>query len=94
MTSEIDLTTRVRRYSDLPWRRIENEIFIITPDDGGLHNLNEVGARVWELLDGSRDVAGIVDQLLGEYEVERERLAADILGLLAKMRRADLIEVL
>ncbi|MBD3372770.1 MAG: PqqD family peptide modification chaperone [Candidatus Coatesbacteria bacterium] len=94
LTSEIDLTTRVRRYSDLPWRRIENEIFIITPDDGGLHNLNEVGARVWELLAGSRDVAGIVDQLLGEYEVERERLSADILGLLAKMRRADLIEVL
>lgn len=93
MGGHIELDTRLRRCSDLPWRRIEDEIFIITPDDGGLHSLNEVGSRIWELLDPDRDVAALVAALGEEYDVERERLEEDVLGLLTKLLKGGLVEV-
>lgn len=53
--------------------------------------LDAVGTRVWQLLGQGQTPAAVVDTLLGEYAVERTRLAADVSELLGRLEAAGLI---
>jgi chromosome condensin MukBEF MukE localization factor len=53
--------------------------------------LDEVGTRVWQLLNKGQSLDEIVNALVAEYEVERERLEADVRALLDSLREAGLI---
>jgi hypothetical protein len=58
-------------------RVIDGKAVVITIDQNELHVLNSVGTRVWELVDG-RPLHSIIDQIVAEFEVERERAARDV----------------
>jgi hypothetical protein len=58
-------------------RVIDGKAVVITIDQNELHVLNTVGTRVWELVDG-RPLHSIVDQIVAEFDVERERAARDV----------------
>lgn len=84
--------TEVRRTSHQASCILGEEAVVLQLDSGIYHGLNPVAARVWELIEASRTVAGIVDVLLDEYEVERGRCEADVENLLVAMREAGLVE--
>lgn len=60
---------------------------------GAVYTLNEVAARIWELLPAARCVDEIVDALLAEYEADRLILRADVLEFLADGIAAGVLEV-
>lgn len=60
---------------------------------GAVYTLNEVAARIWELLPTARCVDDIVDALLAEYQADRLVLRADVLGFLADGIAAGVLEV-
>lgn len=43
-----------------------------------LYTLNEVGARVYELIDGERRVRDIIDAIVSEFDVERNEAETDV----------------
>ncbi len=45
---------------------------------GMMHQLNLLGGMIWDLCDGSRTQAQVVDQLLTEFDVERAELETDV----------------
>jgi len=61
--------------------------------EGVYYGLDEVGSRVWQSIQQPRSLASITDELLQEYEVERERLEADLISLAADLCAAGLAEV-
>jgi hypothetical protein len=58
-------------------REIDGKAIVITIGRNQLHVLNGVGTRVWQLLDG-RPLSAIVDTIVEEFEVERERASHDV----------------
>ena len=68
---------------DLVTRSIAGETLIV-PVRSGISDLdctyvlNEVGSRVWELLDQRRPVDKIVEAICAEYDVPRDQAALDI----------------
>jgi len=56
-----------------------------------IYALNEVGSRVWELLNERRPVREIVAAISSEYEVTPEQAARDIGELLSSLEAAGLI---
>ena len=74
--------------------RLGDEIAILDPDSGLYFGLNEVGARVWELLQEPRSVRAVTDELLKEYEVARDRCQASVLNLAGSLLNAKLIEII
>jgi len=65
------------------FRRIEDETILvpIRNNVGDLQNiyvLNEVGARVWELIDGERDIEEISDLICAEYDITLDEAEKDI----------------
>ena len=57
------------------------------------YGVDPVGAAVWNLLQHPQSVEEMLDKLLNEYQVERERCERDLLALLEKMHAEGLIEV-
>ena len=53
--------------------------------------LNPVGSRIWELADGTRTIAQIVDVLTDEYDVDPLRAQETTLDLLNTLADKNLI---
>lgn len=51
---------------------------LLLVERGRVFELNLLGAEVWKLCDGTRDVRGIVEELLPRFEVGRDELARDV----------------
>jgi hypothetical protein len=81
---------------DLVTRSIAGEMLIV-PVRSGISDLdctyvlNEVGSRLWELLDERRPVNKIVEAICAEYEVPRDQATDDIGELLGSLETAGLI---
>ena len=69
------------------------EVVILNLQSGVYHGLNEVGARVWNLIEQPKPVKELKQTLAQEYEVEPEVCTRDLLRLLHDLKAAGLIEV-
>jgi hypothetical protein len=92
MTNPITLTDVFRRRDDVRYRIIDGEAVVIRQQAGEVLGINDVGARLLELVDGNMAVVELIDALDGEYEVERSVLERDVLEFLQEIAEAGLIE--
>ncbi|MFQ5669801.1 MAG: PqqD family protein [Acidobacteriota bacterium] len=68
-----------RRHPDAAYKIVEGEALIVVPGGEAAHHvLNEVGACIWELLDGEHDLPSIRDRLVETFQVEKEEAARDL----------------
>ena len=72
---------------------LAGEAAILNIKSGVYYGLDPVGARIWTLMQEPRAVAEIQNTITGEYDVEPERCARDLIGLLEKLLAEGLIEV-
>lgn len=69
------------------------EAVILNMGSGVYHGLNEVGAKVWDLIEQPKTVKQIKELLIEEYEVDSEVCKNDLLALLKDLQAAGVIEV-
>ncbi|MBW4557535.1 MAG: PqqD family peptide modification chaperone [Trichormus sp. ATA11-4-KO1] len=72
---------------------IGDEAVILHLKTGIYHGLNEVGARIWTLIQEPKAVKDIKQSILEEYEVASEECDRDLIALLKDFLAAGLIEV-
>jgi hypothetical protein len=72
---------------------LAGEAAILSIKNGVYYGLDPVGARIWSLVQEPRAVAEIRNTITGEYDVEPEQCARDLVGLLEKLLAEGLIEV-
>jgi len=72
---------------------LAGEAAILNVKTGVYYGLDPVGARIWNLVQEPRAVADIQNTITGEYDVEPDRCARDLAGLLDKLLDEGLIEV-
>jgi pyrroloquinoline quinone biosynthesis protein D len=66
-------------------------LVLLDPESGEYFALGEVGARIWELCDGTRSVADLVEILCQEYDAPADVIQADLEELLAELIEAKLV---
>ena len=71
---------------------LAGETAILNVKSGVYYGLDEVGARVWELIQSPRRVSEVRDALLEEYDVDPSRCEADLVTLLEQLAETELIE--
>jgi hypothetical protein len=74
-------------------RRLEHEAVVVLPDKGEVKVLNEVGAQIWALADGSRTVGDIIAALCDEFEAPPGVVEVDTLKFLAELQQKGLITI-
>lgn len=59
---------------------------------GFIYNLNELGAFVWEQLDGTNRLVDIKGMILKEFEVSSEKAEEDLCEFVRQLKEIDAIQ--
>lgn len=73
--------------------RYGREVVVLNLRDGVYYGLEDVGARVWTLLQCPMTLREIQDALVAEYSVEPERCARDVRALVDELLARGLVEL-
>ena len=81
---------------DIVSRKIADEVILVpikhnVGDLESIYTLNEVAARIWELIDGKRKMGRIRDMIVEEFEVTPEEAEKDIIGHLRQLEEIKAI---
>ncbi len=73
-------------------RVVDGLAIVITARDSTLHTFeNDVATEIWQLADGRRSVAQIVDRIAAEFDVERARAEADVVEFVRLLDQRGLV---
>ena len=75
-------------------QEVNGETVLLDLEGESYFGLDEVGTRVWQLLQAKSTVADTLDTLFQEYDVSQEQLESDVGELLEKLVDAGLIGLL
>jgi hypothetical protein len=67
-------------------------VVILDVERGAYYGLEEVGARVWALLQEPRMVSEVRDAIVAEFEVSKETCEQDLLAFLGHLADTGLID--
>lgn len=88
---------RFRKSDSMVYRKVGHQ-FILIPirhdvaDLESIFTLNEVSARIWDLVDGRLTVDAITERIVGEFEVNRKEAEEDVMRILGELRDIEGIE--
>lgn len=72
-------------------RLADGEAVLLHLDSGAYHELNPIGAAIWDLLDGHRVPSQIAGEIRARVEDPPDDLEEVVVGFLAELRQRDLI---
>ncbi len=90
--ARVQLPDRPRCHRDAICKVVDGEGLIVHARTGSYHVLNTVGTRIWQLMDGTRDLAGLTRAVAEEFEVEPQRAEADLREFLTALAGLDMLE--
>ncbi|RKY41654.1 MAG: hypothetical protein DRP81_08250 [Candidatus Omnitrophota bacterium] len=88
---------KYKKNPNMVFRKIADEVILVpirnkVGDLQSIYTLNEVGARIWELIDGKRELAKIKEILLEEFSVDVPRVEEDLKAFVQKLERIGAVE--
>ncbi len=83
--------------SSIVSRRITDEVILVpisrkVGEIDCLYALNEVGARIWDLIDGQRPLKAVRDALVAEFDVSGKEAEEDLLTLFDQLKQIGAIQ--
>ncbi len=82
-----------RRTPSVSWEAIDRETALLRVSDREVVRVNAVGARLWELADGTRSLASIAHEITVEFDVTDERALADAKSFVAELWELGAIDL-
>jgi len=81
---------RVSKAESIVFRQIADECLLIpirqnVADMESIYVLNEVGGRIWGLIDGRRQLGEIRDLLVDEFEVSSQEAETDLTAFISQL---------
>ena len=85
-----------RKNQNFVFRQIDDETILVpiknnVGDMGSIYNLNEVGAYVWEHLDGEKTLFEIKNRVADEFEVSLEDAECDLMEFVDKLEEIEAV---
>jgi len=93
MSASLSAQSIVVASSDQLSADLAGEAAVLHVPSGTYFGLDEVGARIWGLLQQPRTLAEVRDTIVSEYDVDAARCEQDILELVARLVEHGLVEV-
>ena len=89
----VSFTDRIRVPSDVLISRLQEESVLLNLDNERYYGLDDVGTRMLSALTSSDSVQSAWEQLVDEYDVDREVLRQDLVSLAERLLEQGLVEV-
>jgi coenzyme PQQ biosynthesis protein PqqD len=89
--TETSLDARPLRQEGVIAQEAQGQTVLLRLDDGGFYALDEVGAAIWELCDGTRSVVEIVATLSEQFDAPESTIRADVLEFVEELHDERLL---
>ncbi len=86
-------TATIVRSSDQVSGDLDGKVVLLSIENGEYYNMNEVGSRIWALLEKPMTVEALIAQLLAEFDVERAACEREVATFLKQLRKDRLLVV-
>lgn len=77
---------------DLVATDLDGEIVMMSIENGQYYGLDDIGSRIWTLLEKPHRVSDLCDILMQEFEVELEQCQQDVLAFLNELAEDSLVK--
>ncbi len=77
--------------SQCPVRSIGDGLVIMAPSGDTTHSLEDIGAFIWNQIDGKRTLQDILEAILSVYDVEEDTAKDDLSNFISQMLDSGLI---
>ncbi len=74
-------------------RKVDNEAVVVLPEKGKVEVLNEVGAFIWERVDGNRTLGDIAEDVCQTFDVEPAQAERDVLEFATDLLKRQVLLV-
>jgi len=85
------MTQTIKISSEVLTQEVGGETVILDLKSESYFGLDEVGTRIWQLLQEQKDIQTITATMLNEYDVEEKQLEKDIQNLLTQLNKAGIV---
>jgi Coenzyme PQQ synthesis protein D (PqqD) len=92
-SSSISKNSTVVASSDQVSSDLAGESVILNLKSSTYFGLNEVGSRIWQLIQEPKTISDVCESILEEYEVDAQTCEAEVQALLADLLAAQLVEI-
>ena len=89
----MDLQQNITVNPDVISQEVSGETVILDLNSENYFGLDEVGTRIWQLIEEKGNLQAIVDQLLSEYDVSEDQLLEDLEVLLTQVADIGLVSL-
>jgi hypothetical protein len=89
----IPFSDRIRIAPDVLFRVVADEAVLVNLNTEVYLGLNEIGTRMWDVLNSAGSVECAFETLLREYEVEPAQLRADLAAFVDELLAQKLVEI-
>ncbi|MDF1617765.1 lasso peptide biosynthesis PqqD family chaperone [Petrocella sp. FN5] len=93
INKKLVLEDTIVRREDISTTIIDGELGMMSEEKGKYYTLDFIGTRVWELIEKPIKVDDLIIALMKEYEVDRATCEVDLLELLDKLLKEELIKL-
>jgi hypothetical protein len=90
---QISRDSSVKVREDVISRELEGEAVILNLETGTYFGLNEVGTRIWSLLQEHGSLSKVLDTIQQEYEATPQVLESDLFRLIEELRAKGLVSI-
>jgi hypothetical protein len=91
MTPSLDASVRIPE--DVVFRELDGEAVILNLESGMYFGLDEVGTRMWQLLDLHRSLRRTLEALEAEFDAPTDRLASDLTDFVGRLQSRGLVAI-
>ncbi len=77
--------------SNIIARDLQGEMVLLNMENGDYFTLNSIGSEVYNCICDEMETGDIIDLLFERYEIEYDKLRADILVLIDEMKRKNIL---
>ena len=81
----------LKRRDGIVTQQASQTLVLLDVEGGEYYSLNPVGARAWELCDGSRTVEEVIAIICQEYDAPGEDIRKDVIELLEDLTSENLL---
>ena len=85
------MQTTYKRSDDMLGAAVGDELLMMSVAQGNYYSLNEVGKRIWELLERPMSLDELVAQLTEEYDVPEAACREEVERFLTAMRERGML---
>ncbi len=76
---------------EIVYRIIDGNAILVSSKDDKIMSINEVGTRIWDLLDGKTTIKEIIVKITEEFDVDQDTAKDDVQEFVEKCLKINII---